>query len=159
LPSHGAAVALGRRLDVSPRFPSKVDWWLGAILGAAPVVTLVAGWSAIAHGHLLLGVLPTAVLLAIYGGLVFPMYYELGDDALIIRFGLARSRVPYRSIRAVRPTGNPLSSPALSLDRLHVDAGSALGPNISPADRSGFLDALAQRTPHLRREGDSLVPA
>lgn len=141
-----------------PRFPSKVDWWLGAILAATPILTLAAGWPLIVSGHWVEGILPTALVLAIYGGLVVPMRYELADDALVIRFGLARSRVPYTKIRAVRPTRSPLSSPALSLDRLHIDAGSELGPNISPADRSGFLDALAARAPHLRREGDSLVP-
>ncbi len=139
-------------------FPSKVDWWLGAILVAAPLLTLVTGVSVWVTHHDVLGFLPFVFISLIYGGLVIPIRYELGDDAVIIRFGLLRSRVPYASIRAVRPTRNPLSSPALSLDRLHLDAGSALGPNISPADRSGFLDALAQRVPHLRRSGDALLP-
>ncbi|HLT37322.1 MAG TPA: PH domain-containing protein, partial [Enhygromyxa sp.] len=74
------------------------------------------------------------------------------------RFGLVRSRLRYAEIRRVVPTRSMLSSPALSMDRLHVDAGSSLGPLISPRDKSGFLDALAAKAPQLVREGDSLVP-
>lgn len=140
------------------RFSSKVDAWLGAVLIALPLVTVsVAVMSIAAGAPWLVSLAPVALIGAIYGGLVFPLYYELGDSALVIRFGLVRSRVPYGDIQAVKRTRNPLSSPALSLDRLHVDAGSRLGPNISPVDRGAFLDALAARAPHLRREGDALV--
>lgn len=142
-------------------FPSKVDWWIAAVLVLPPAAALaiIAGLQVNGEaqgawgGWVVLG-----VVVAIYGGLVFPMRYELHDDALVIRFGLVRSRVPYHRIRQVVPTRNPLSSPALSLDRLHVDAGSALGPNISPADKAGFLAALAEHTPHLRLAGDRLLP-
>ena len=144
----------------NPRFPSKVDAWLGAILVAllvstvaVPIVLLVSG-----DPQAWIGLIPSALILAIFGGLVFPLYYELEDQALLIRFGLVRSRVPYAEIKRVVPSRSMLSSPALSLDRLHVDAGNPLGPLISPKDKSAFLDALAARAPHLMREGDSLVP-
>jgi hypothetical protein len=78
-------------------------------------------------------------------------------DALVIRFGLMKSRLSYASIRRVTPTRNPLSSPALSLDRLHIDAGNPLGPNISPKDKDDVLRGLAERAPQLKREGDALI--
>ncbi len=140
------------------RFSSKVDAWLGAILIALPLVTLgVAVTSVIGGAPWLAALAPVALIAAIYGGLLFPLYYELGDRGLTIRFGLMRAHVPYPDIRAVRRTRNPLSSPALSLDRLHVDAGSRLGPNISPRDREAFIAALAARAPHLRRDGEGLI--
>ena len=70
---------------------------------------------------------------------------------------MARSKVPYDKIEGIRPTRNPISSPALSLDRLHIQAGSSMGPNVSPADKIGFLEAVAARAPHLERDGDRLV--
>ena len=135
------------------RFESKVDWWIGLLLASGPVVVLVTLLPAVFTGAVGVGpfLLSLGICPVIYGVLIFPMYY-------VIRFGLVRSRVDYRDIKRVVPTRNPVSSPALSLDRLHVDAGSSLGPNISPADKSGFLDALAERTAHLRREEDALVP-
>ncbi len=140
------------------RFASKVDLWIGALLAVAPVMSLAGGLVSLAAGQPL-GLLSPLFVGAIYGGLVFPIYYEIGEDALVIRFGLARSRIPYAKIQSVKPTRNPLSSPALSLDRLHVHAGSALGPNISPKDKAAFLAALAPHVPHLRLQGDALLPA
>ncbi|MBT9556930.1 MAG: PH domain-containing protein [Myxococcales bacterium] len=138
---------------------SKVDWWIGAILVMMPVVTLGGSIAAYVSGSgVAAALLPVAFVAAIFGLVVFPLYYELTDDALVIRFGLFRSKIPYESIRQVVPTRNPLSSPALSLDRLHIDTGNPLGPNISPAERSAFLDALVSRTSRLKRDGDRLVP-
>lgn len=143
------------------RYQSKIDWWLGALLvfmlvtavgtaiglqlggdGGAPIV----GWLA------LLGVV------ALYVVVVWPVAYELTGDAIVVRFGLIRSRIAYRSIRGVKPTRSILASPALSLDRLAIDTGGSLAPMISPADRDGFLADLAARASHLVREGDRLLP-
>jgi hypothetical protein len=100
-----------------------------------------------------------AVLLAgVYLGLVVPIRYGLGDNQLVVRFGLCHHRVSLADILEVRPTHNPLSAPALSLDRLRVQYGQGFfkAVLISPADRNGFLDDLA-RTAGLKREGDRLV--
>lgn len=144
----------------NPRFPSKVDAWLAAILVlllvtafAVPILLFATG-----EPQAWVGLVGTAVILAILGGLAWPVCYELEDEALLIRFGLVRSRIRYAAIRRVVPSRSILSSPALSMDRLHVDAGSSLGPLISPRDKAGFLDALGARAPQLVRQGDSLVP-
>lgn len=139
------------------RFPSKVDWWIGALLFVAPAGALFSAATLAREGQLVVGLVPVAFIVLLYVGLVWPISYEVGDDGLVIRFGLARSRVPYATLKAVRPTRSPLSSPALSLDRLHLDSGNPLGPNISPADREGFYAALLAKAPHLKREGDALV--
>lgn len=139
-------------------FPTKVDTWLAVVLGIAPLVTAITAVVGVLSGQPSM-VLSFVVVLAVYAGLVVPIRYEVADEALVIRFGLVRSRIAYASIRRVVPTRNMLSNPALSLDRLHVDSGNPLGPCISPADKAGFLAALAQKTPHLKLEGDSLLPA
>jgi hypothetical protein len=104
------------------------------------------------------GVAMVLIVFGIYFGLVFPMRYGLDDTDLLVRFGVCRQRVPLADITEVRPTHNPLSSPALSLDRLHVQYGPGFfkAVMISPADREGFLDDLA-RSAGLKREGDRLV--
>lgn len=98
------------------------------------------------------------LVLGIYFGLVFPMRYGLDDTHLYVRFGLCRPRIPLADISEVYPTRNPLSSPALSLDRLPVQYGQGFfkAVMISPANRNGFLDDLAQKA-GLKREGDRLV--
>lgn len=145
------------------RYPSAVDRWLGVVLAGGPLVAIGVSALAVIDGEAPLWtlVLPVVTFVALYGLLVFPLYYELEEKTLLIRFGVIRSRVPYTKIRQVVPTNNPLSSPALSLKRLHIDAGNALGPNISPANRAGFLTELAKHCPHLRLDlaGEQLLPA
>ncbi len=141
------------------RFRSRVDWWLAVLLVALPVIGLVA---AIAlqlsgDGGAFVGWLSLLGIGLLYLGVVWPVVYEMGPDALVIRFGLVRSRVPYRDMRGVAPTRSPLAAPALSMDRLAIDTGGRMGAIISPDDRDGFLDALEARAPHLVREGDRLV--
>jgi hypothetical protein len=145
-----------------PVFNSKIDTWLGALLLAVPAGALVSAGIALAAGSLegALGALITlAVILVIYKVLAWPITYTLKPEHLEIRFGVCRSKVAYETVQGIVPTRNPISSPALSLDRLHIQTGSFLGPNISPADKAGFLQAFAEQAPHLKVEGDKLVKA
>lgn len=149
--------------DATPplaRYPTAVDWWLGLLIVAVPVIVIASAILLTVTSEAIdaaVGWLTVAGVLALYVGLVWPVAYELHADALVIRFGLARSRIPYGRIRGVRPTRSFLASPALSVHRLAIDTGGSIPPTISPADREAFLADLAGRVPHLRREGDSLV--
>ncbi len=149
-----------RRQMANPRFRSKVDTWLAVVLTLALLTTIATPIALYAAGdpQAWTGLVAVAFVLLIVGGLLFPLYYELEDEALLIRSGLVRTRVRYAEIERVVPSRSWLSAPALSLDRMHVDAGNPLGPLISPADEDGFLTALAAKTPHLVRSGDSLLP-
>ena len=129
-------------------FPSKVDWWLAALLVAAPVIAFASFVALLLSGEGWWGGLLSLVLiLVIYLVLVLPMRYGLDEQTLIIRHGLVKQRLPLARIESVRPTRNPLSSPALSLDRLNVRYGAGFFRSvmISPADRDRFLDFLAER--------------
>jgi Bacterial PH domain len=142
------------------RYPSKVDWWLGALLVLVPLVALGAAVAQTVTGDLvdaIVGWLILGGVVLLYVCIVWPVAYELHADAIVIRFGLVRSRIPYASIRAVRPSRSMLASPALSLDRLAIDTGGRLEPTISPANRAAFLDDLVARAPHLQRDGDRLT--
>jgi uncharacterized membrane protein YdbT with pleckstrin-like domain len=145
----------------TPRYPTAVDWWLGVLLVIVPLVTVASALALTISGdpgEAVIGWLVVAGVVVLYVGLVWPVAYELEAEQLVIRFGLARSRIPYDRIRGVRPTRSILASPALSIHRLAIDTGGPIAPTISPADRDGFLADLAARVPHLRREGgDGLV--
>jgi hypothetical protein len=67
--------------------------------------------------------------------------YVVENGRLDVRSGPFRWRVPIDAISRIERTRNPLSSPALSLDRLAIEYdGKRL--MISPLDRAGFLDAI-----------------
>jgi hypothetical protein len=138
-------------------YPSKIDLWIAALLGLAPLGA-IAGSVAGAFAGQPIALAGPAIVLLVYAGLVFPMCYGIADDALIVRFGLVRQRIPLADITEVRPTRNPLSAPALSIDRLRISHGGGLlrSTMISPADKQAFLADLAARA-RLRRDGDRLV--
>ncbi|MEP7137417.1 MAG: PH domain-containing protein [Chloroflexota bacterium] len=142
-------------------FRSAVDWWLGVILLALPLLEfgiLIAGLLSGDREVVTVGLLGCGVVAAIYGLLVIPIRYGVSDKYLVIQFGVIRSRVRLNEILEVYPTRNPLASPALSLNRLAIRTGD--GPLkmtlISPADRDEFLVMLADNAA-LVREGDRLV--
>jgi len=142
-------------------FPSKVDSWLAAILIVAPMVS-ASGFLAPGVWEdptvLAIAIAGPGLILALYGLLVFPMRYGIGREQLVIRHGVVRQRVALREILIVEPSSSPLSSPALSLDRLRVSKGERWNDSvlISPVDRERFLALLAERG-GLVREADRLL--
>lgn len=129
------------------------------LLAAVPVacVAAIVGVAA-ADESVWVPLVPAALLAAIYVGLVLPMRYAIVDTAVVVRHGLVWQRIPLADITEVYPTRNPLSSPALSLDRLHIGFGAGFFKSamISPRDKQGFLTELAART-GLHRDGDRLT--
>jgi hypothetical protein len=79
--------------------------------------------------------------------------YAFTATELKIRCGPFGWRVPLDEIRNVTATRDPLSSPALSLDRLRIDFGRKGSIMISPSDKEGFLQELSKRA-RLRQAGD-----
>jgi hypothetical protein len=143
------------------RFPSKRDAWLMGVLivilgisSASLVAALLApdpdpglGW--------VVSILIVAVLFVAW--IWTATDYTLTSAELLVRSGPFRWRVPLAEIREVTPTHNPLSSPALSLDRLEIRYGRMGFLLISPEDKDGFLRSLVAQAPHLALRGDHAV--
>lgn len=140
-------------------YPSKIDGWLAIILFAAPVATIGGLAIAISSGHgIAVAAMGVGVIAAIYLGLVFPMRYGIDSAHVVVRHGVVRQRIALGDILEVESTRSPLSSPALSLDRVRITFGRGFFKSamISPAAKVEFLAELAQRA-GLRRDGDRLV--
>jgi PH (Pleckstrin Homology) domain-containing protein len=141
-------------------YRSKVDWWIALLLCLPPVASIAVCVALVLDGkisELPWGIASVLLVLGVYFGLIFPMWYGLDDTHLLVRFGICRRRIPLADVLEVHPTHNPLSSPALSLDRLRVRFGQGFfkAVMISPVDRNRFLDELAKRA-GLKRDGDRL---
>jgi len=136
-------------------YGSKIDGWILVTLGMAflfppLVVTVVA---IITHQYFILPLgLIGPVLIAV---LAIPIRYQLTDQALIVRAGVIRMRVPYDKITRVEPSRSLFSAPALSLDRLRITYGHAV-TMVSPDDRYNFLADL-KRLAGLKGDGDVLT--
>ena len=129
-------------------YRSKVDTWLVAVLVPAMVAAGVVGLMAFAAGTLVAvsyGAFIVAVGVALPWWLLRATHYTFAGGALVIRSGPFKWRVPVAEITHVSPTSNPLSSPALSLDRLRIEYGRKRWIMISPLDREDFLRELEMR--------------
>ena len=130
-------------------FRSKVDSWLVAVLVISAAIALIAVLTVgivvaplASSAILLFGVgLPTWVLIA--------TTYTLTPANLNVRSGPFTWRIPLNEIRSVAPTRNPLSSPALSLDRLRIEYGHGKSIMISPAARDEFMHELRRRVTNI----------
>lgn len=124
-------------------YPSKIDAWLVVVLGAAAAFPLVLGAQLVfVSKAAAVGCLASsAFVLLVLAVAVVPCRYTLEDDHLLVQAGLLRWKVPYKDVTAVEPTTNPLSSPALSLERVRIDyAGRSI--MVSPVERAEFIQAL-----------------
>ena len=127
-------------------YRSKVDTWLlvvllfGALASVASAVTVFfVAPPAIAW---LVGILLVSVGAGLPLWLLASTYYRIDGDVLFISSGPVRVRVPVRDITSVTPTNNPLSSPALSLDRLRIEYGRGKSVMVSPRDKHGFIRSV-----------------
>ena len=134
-------------------YKSEVDWWIGALIYLfAPAVsayTVFVSYQSSNTQELYVSLACFALVVLILVTLVSPITYSFTDEGLEVRHGLIRHQVPYASISAVKPTLNPLSSPALSLKRLHIECDRRYPLFISPERREEFLSELNTRCPQL----------
>lgn len=129
-------------------FKSKVDWWIRVLLGLAIAGMFVASGTVILEGPGPVAI--TVTILACIAGLALIVWvlisttYTVERGMLVVRAGPLRWKVPIDEITAVEATRSPLSSPALSLDRLRIRYGKNQRIMVSPADKTGFLKAIGQ---------------
>jgi membrane protein YdbS with pleckstrin-like domain len=141
-------------------YPSRVDRWLVVLLVALPITAIapLASLNAEAsRSDVAWAIGGAAFVILLYVTLVIPVRYTIDEAQLTIRYGVVRQRIPLSRIVKVARTRNPLSAPALSLDRLQVTFGGGLDfALISPHDQEAFLTHLCQAA-GLVRSGTTLT--
>ena len=126
-------------------FRSKVDAWLAFVLAIALAAILFATYSVArqaAGAELIVAILIASVGLVLILWPLLSTSYFINTDELLIRSGPFRWRVPLSKITKVTPTRSPISSPALSLDRLRIDYGVGNVVLVSPSNQQAFMDAI-----------------
>lgn len=129
-------------------YRSAVDRWLVVVLGFGMLLAGTSVAIVLVVGDAAARAIAALVALA---GVGLPIWilrstsYTLTGPELLVRSGPFRRRVAIADIASITPTTNPLSSPALSLDRLRIEVRGARPILISPADKAGFLAELEGR--------------
>lgn len=129
--------------DSESIYPSKVDAWLAILLITVPLLVIGLG---IYLGDLTAMILiPTGLLMALgFAAIAIPCRYTLTEKHLTIQCGMLRERIQLQNIRDAVPSSDPLSAPALSLQRVKIELGNDFRL-ISPRDRERFIREIKQK--------------
>ena len=122
-------------------YKSKVDWWLIAVILIAFGYPIVDG--ILSEEYVLSAVF--IVLLVLFYFLAKSIQYKIDGENLIIW----RTKIPIQSIHKVYRTRMPLSSPALSLDRIGIVYNKYDEIFISPKEREEFIKELLKVNPTI----------
>jgi hypothetical protein len=122
-------------------FKSKIDWWLVVL------VLVIFGYPIID------GILSKEYVLSLVFGLILVVFYflsktiryKIDSENLIIW----NTKISIHLIRKIYRTNNPLSSPALSLDRIAVVYNTYDEVLISPREREEFIQELLKINPNI----------
>ena len=122
-------------------FKSKVDWWLIAIILIVFAYPIVDGMMTKQYG--------LSITMLVVLGLIAFMFskikYEIDEKILKIWW----IKVEIHTIRKIYKTRNPLTFPALSLDRIAIVYNKYDEVLISPKDKKKFVEALLKINPTI----------
>ena len=130
-------------------YRTKIDWWLGILLGGTMVLMLYIVIEPLIHGEgIQLGMTIVSVITLLIVLPLFFIKYTFYSTHLLISCGIyGKERVEYHLIRQMKETKNPISSAAMSLDRLQIDymeKGYHQTVLISPVRKKEFIERLEQ---------------
>ncbi|MEN8273136.1 PH domain-containing protein [Acinetobacter seifertii] len=130
------------------KFRSKIDWWLLLIFVVITANIIFKIYQEVHHSsigtnfsHLII----YSLVIVVIWFPIFSTYYVVENSTLVIKSLVFRWKINIDDIIQIEPTYNPLSSPALSLDRLKISYmknGRVAKVMISPKDKEGFLNTL-----------------
>jgi len=127
------------------KYKSAIDWWFYAAIAFTAVSLGIALTQVLAANSAtgLAVIAGTAIFaLGLPVWMLLSTYYQVEENELKIRCGPFVRRIDRSSIRSIEPTRSPLSSPALSLNRLEIRYGDQHSILVSPASRTEFIDDL-----------------
>lgn len=122
-------------------YRSKVDWWLVILILSVFGFPIVQG---IQTKEYMLSVV-FLMLLSLFYILAITLKYKIEGEYLSIW----RTKIDIKTIRKVYATRNPLSSPALSINRIAIVYNKFDEVLISPKDRADFIEELLKVNPTI----------
>lgn len=128
-------------------YKSKVGWWyhLLILLLVAGCVKVFLGTSIPAMAGMLL-----ISLLTLH--IFFNTYYRITADGLLIAHCsiFPEKKIPVAEIEALESSVMPVSSYALSLDRLMIWSHGKIWMLVSPRNKAGFIKQLREINPNIK---------
>ncbi|MGV9004644.1 PH domain-containing protein [Flavobacterium sp.] len=122
-------------------YRSKVDWWLMAIIFVPFAAIFVKGIIDRKIEMIITAVGMIGLILL----LLWKIKYKIESTTLTVWF----TKIEIKSIKKIYKTRNPLSSPALSIDRIAIVYNKYDEILISPKDQVQFIEDLLKINPEI----------
>ncbi|NYE58608.1 hypothetical protein HDG70_002359 [Carboxydothermus ferrireducens DSM 11255] len=120
-------------------FPSKKSVIFGGLMWGGLTIGLIAVISEMDW----VGTVIISISLVFWGWVWFSTGYKIDENFLVIKSGPIKAKIPIKEITKIYKTRNPVSSAALSLDRLAIVFGKNYDEVIiSPVDEDKFINEL-----------------
>lgn len=140
-------------------FPSKKDKWSRLFFYGFPAgLGLIYGinaepgsWQLVTYNSPA-GYITTEILIGLLLWIWCSTGYYVGRAEVKIKCGPFRWSVQKKDIIKISREKNPISAPALSIDRLCIVYGDYKVITISPEKKEQFIHALRQDHPHIKVE-------
>lgn len=129
-------------------YKSKIDLLLLVLVFAPVVFSSVVGIKENDYTVIFIMLAVTAFILHLFTS----VRYIIKGDLLHIKCSiLINEKIKIADIKSVTKTNNPLSAPALSLDRLEIKYGGKFNYTlVSPKDREDFVNSLLEVNPDIK---------
>ena len=137
-------------------FPSKRDLWLSLVVW----IPLLGGFIPTVLIPFKNGQFDPVIAIIFVPIVVFVAWlwigtgYTVTEEDLKIKSGPIRLTIPLEKITSIESTRNPISSPALSMDRLEINYGVGKFAIISPQDKEGFINLIVGKYPKVTINGN-----
>lgn len=127
------------------KYKSKIGWGIVALI-ALILGTEIAIFTFNKQWNGLIILLPVTIFIAY---VFLSIHYLIGENDLIVKsaFGM-KTTLNINSIKKIKETNNPISSPATSLDRIEVFYGKQ-SVIISPKRKTEFINHLLSINPKI----------
>ena len=128
-------------------YKSKIGFELVIPISLALGVVIVMG---LIQGPAWPAVMIASTLAILIAYLFLTTRYIIDDTRLLILCGfLFNQEIDIHSMQRIRPSRNPWSSPATSLDRLEIQYSKSGFILLSPLDKAGFIADLKKINPAI----------
>ena len=131
------------------RYKSKIDFWLIFILILGSIILLQAIYITF-QSYTLYQNLPYLVIYSLIFLLIWlpitTTYYVVDRHFLKVYSLFLKWEIPLESIQTIEQTSNPLSAPALSLDRIRIKYmknGVCRSIMVSPRNKADFIKSIS----------------
>lgn len=131
------------------KFYSKVDWWIGALIGAVILFQIIDIAKALLNKPNIITLI--GILVVIFcSWILFGTYYEFKEDYLLIKSGPFKEKLLYDEINKINFTKSLASSSALSTDRIELICNGRFGGYVSPRNKNEFVEILKSKCANVK---------